>query len=316
MTRFRDSRGWVAALLLLPATAFIIGTSIGSASGAETHAGSGELAASSKLVHPNEKVTLRGHFRPATPTTSAGSTPPASTPTQSVKIQFRAFGAKYWRDASRTRANKSGRFHERIPVKRSGRFRAVSPDGIATHPEKVRVRSVTRAKAEKNAKVGQKVAIRGHVSPAGTSRKVTVKVGGDKLHTRTDKSGDFKAKWNAHNAGTYKVRVRAAGNLIAAGSKTKAGTVSVFRPAGASYYGPGLYGNGVACGGTLTPTTMGVANKTLPCGTKLTIRYHGREVTTKVIDRGPYVAGREFDLTEATRNKLGFGGVGTILVNR
>ena len=83
-----------------------------------------------------------------------------------------------------------------------------------------------------------------------------------------------------------------------------------------SYYGPGLYGNGVACGGTLTPSTIGVAHKTLPCGTKVTIRYHGHTVVAPVIDRGPYVAGRDYDLTEATRNRLGFGGVGTIWTNR
>ena len=65
----------------------------------------------------------------------------------------------------------------------------------------------------------------------------------------------FAATWKPRSAGTSKVRVRAAGNLIAAGSKTKAGRVSVFRPAEASYYGPGLYGNGVACGGTLTAST-------------------------------------------------------------
>ena len=66
---------------------------------------------------------------------------------------------------------------------------------------------------------------------------------------------------------------------------------------------PGLYGNGVACGGTLMPGTMGVANKTLPCGTKVKLRYHGRTVTVPVIDRGPYVAGRDYDLTEAVKER-------------
>jgi len=57
---------------------------------------------------------------------------------------------------------------------------------------------------------------------------------------------------------------------------------------------------------------MGVANKTLPCGTLVTLRYAGRMVRVPVIDRGPYVAGREFDLTEATKRALGFGGVGEV----
>ncbi len=61
---------------------------------------------------------------------------------------------------------------------------------------------------------------------------------------------------------------------------------------------------------------MGVAHKTMPCGTKLTIRYHGRQVRAKVIDRGPYVAGRELDLTEAVKSKLRMPGVAQVLVDR
>jgi hypothetical protein len=59
-----------------------------------------------------------------------------------------------------------------------------------------------------------------------------------------------------------------------------------------SWYGPGFYGNNGACGmvpGGLTPDTVGVAHRTLPCGTKVTFRYNGVTVTTQVIDRGPYV---------------------------
>jgi rare lipoprotein A len=84
-----------------------------------------------------------------------------------------------------------------------------------------------------------------------------------------------------------------------------------FRPALASWYGGG---GSLACGGYLTSSTMGVANKTLPCGTVVTIRYGGRSVRVRVIDRGPYVEGREFDLTEATKTALGFEGVGEIWV--
>ena len=76
--------------------------------------------------------------------------------------------------------------------------------------------------------------------------------------------------------------------LAAAGSD-RARRVNVYRPASASYYGPGLYGNRMACGGTLTPGTVGVAHKTLPCGTKVHLRYRGRTVTAPVIDRGPFV---------------------------
>ena len=66
-----------------------------------------------------------------------------------------------------------------------------------------------------------------------------------------------------------------------------------------SWYGPGFYGNNGACGipGGLQKDTVGVAHRTLPCGTKVTFRYKGRTVTTEVIDRGPYVSGRTWDMT-------------------
>lgn len=317
MTCFRDWRGLVAALLLLPLAALLIGRAAGpaEAQGAQTSPDRPSLSTSEQRVRPNELVTVRGRFRPASTQSGGvgGSAAPASQP---VRIQFRALGSKHWRDARSTRAGKAGRFKERVKIERSGRIRAVSADGRATPTRKVRVRSVTRASVEKRARVGQKVTIRGHVAPAGQRRKVTIRVGGEELRARTNRTGRFRARWKPDDAGRSKVKVRSAGNLVAAGSTAKAGRVTVFRSAEASWYGPGLYGNGVACGGTLKPSTMGVAHKTLPCGTKLTIRYHGRQVRAKVIDRGPYVAGRDYDLTTATKLRLGFPGVGTVLANR
>jgi hypothetical protein len=68
-----------------------------------------------------------------------------------------------------------------------------------------------------------------------------------------------------------------------------------------SWYGPGFYGNAGACGmmgsSGMTEDTVGVAHRTLPCGTKVTFRYQGWTVTTMVIDRGPYVSGRTWDMT-------------------
>jgi rare lipoprotein A (peptidoglycan hydrolase) len=79
----------------------------------------------------------------------------------------------------------------------------------------------------------------------------------------------------------------------------------------ASWYGPGLYGNHLACGGTLQPTTFGVAHKALPCGTKVRLCVR-RCVTAPVIDRGPYVAGRTFDLTAPVRAAIGAGPIATV----
>jgi rare lipoprotein A len=87
---------------------------------------------------------------------------------------------------------------------------------------------------------------------------------------------------------------------------------SPFRYAGASWYGPGLWGRQTACGATLRPTTLGVAHKTLPCGTSVKFVFHGHVLVTQVIDRGPYVNGRAFDLTQAASEALGFEGVGRL----
>ena len=97
---------------------------------------------------------------------------------------------------------------------------------------------------------------------------------------------------------------------------TSPGSVAVFsspmRTAGATWYGPGLYGNGTACGQTLRPGTIGVAHRTLPCGTTVKFSYHGHSLVTKVIDRGPYTPGNDFDLTNGARLALGFEGVGQV----
>ena len=82
----------------------------------------------------------------------------------------------------------------------------------------------------------------------------------------------------------------------------------------ATWYGPGFFGNQTACGQTLTPKTTGVAHKTLPCGTKVVIRYKGRFARTTVIDRGPFANGAAWDLTQATARSLNFTATDTIRV--
>ena len=80
----------------------------------------------------------------------------------------------------------------------------------------------------------------------------------------------------------------------------------------ATWYGPGLYGNTTACGQVLRSGTIGVAHKTLPCGTVVAIAYRGRFLVTKVIDRGPYHPGYTWDLTNGAARLLGFEGVGEV----
>jgi len=165
--------------------------------------------------------------------------------------------------------------------------------------------------------IGAGVTLRGKVRPSGAHRVKVVLSGPDQetLALRTKSNGTFRVKLDAGAIGNYDVIAYNVHGARTHGSHSPARHLTSYRLAGASYYGPGLYGNGVACGGTLEPGTLGVANKTLPCGTKVKLRYHGRQVTVPVIDRGPYVAGRDYDLTEATKDALGFPGVGYVMSN-
>ena len=74
----------------------------------------------------------------------------------------------------------------------------------------------------------------------------------------------------------------------------------------ASYYSPADSGGAFACTGVTYSDwgTLGVAHKTLPCGTKVRFLYRHKKVTVRVVDRGPFVAGRDFDLLIATKRRL------------
>src|ERR1700761_941139 len=74
----------------------------------------------------------------------------------------------------------------------------------------------------------------------------------------------------------------------------------------ATWFGPGFYGQTTACGQTLTPAVVGVANRTLPCGTLVKFSYHGHAAVIPVIDRGPYAHnGAQWDLTSGAASALG-----------
>jgi rare lipoprotein A len=314
MQRFRVTRGRKAALALLPATALLTAGSIGIASGSSDD--QARMATDKNRVKPGTKVRVTGRFpvRQASPTSAVAAD---EGDARGVRIQFRPAGKSNWRKAKTTTTDREGRFAERVKVRVSGRLRAVHADGRRSEVRKVRVKSRVRGKAKRrNVLRGKRVPVTGQVVPRGTKRKVVVRIGGRKLTTRTKKNGRFQVRWKANRTGVFKAKVRAKGNRAAAGSKTRGGKVKVFRRAQASWYGPGFYGNRTACGQTLTPSTVGVANKTLPCGTRLTLRYRGKSVNVRVIDRGPYHGNREFDLTRRTKEQLGFGSTGAVLSTR
>ena len=171
-----------------------------------------------------------------------------------------------------------------------------------------------KVRTSKHVLVGNKVKVKGKISGSAVSRVRVERNKGRGWKTvdvaETGDSGRFRASFPGRNVGGMKVRV------VAAGEVSRPRRAIVYRRVAASYYGPGLYGNRLACGGRLHRGTIGVAHKSLPCGTKVHLRYRGRHVRVRVIDRGPYAAGRTYDLTEATKDRLGFPSTGRVWSSR
>jgi len=95
-------------------------------------------------------------------------------------------------------------------------------------------------------------------------------------------------------------------------SVSRSGAPGGWKTAKVSWYGPGFYGHTMAGGGTLTPTSMVVAHRSMAFGTRIEFQYKGKTCVAVVQDRGPFIAGRTFDLGPGTAKALGFGGVGTV----
>jgi hypothetical protein len=104
---------------------------------------------------------------------------------------------------------------------------------------------------------------------------------------------EFQRRWDLRPSGVV-------------GRETAEALTRSMKRTGATWYGPGLYGNHTACGRVLRRGTIGVAHRSLPCGTKVTFAYHRRYLVVPVIDRGPYSGGYDFDLTNGAREALGF----------
>lgn len=127
--------------------------------------------------------------------------------------------------------------------------------------------------------------------------------------------GSFTARWPANHIGQFQIRgviQSQFGSVARAGDTSPTISTIVYRPSIATNYGTGFYGSRTACGQKLTPTTLGTAHRTLPCGTPVAFYYHGRMIVVPVIDRGPYANHADWDLTEATARKLGAPGIATV----
>lgn len=235
-----------------------------------------------------------------------------------------------WHTVARGVTGARGRFRLRAVVPHSGLLRvsapavavalasAAPPPVSASRARGLRVSarvSVTRSRS--TARTGRLTRWSGRVQPGGSRRPVVLQRRSagrwtTLARTRTRAGGRWTILLRARSAFLSPVRVRASGTANLAPGARRAGRLAILRPALASWYGGG---GRMACGAQLTGATLGVAHKRLPCGTLVTIHYGGRRIRVPVTDRGPFVGPREFDLTAAVKNRLGFGGVGTIWVS-
>jgi rare lipoprotein A len=172
---------------------------------------------------------------------------------------------------------------------------------------------IAPGKSRLNVLAGRRASVRGRVLSGAAGRPARLQRRSGECWATIDRAttragGTFGFAFRPQRTGSARLRV-----LVDA-ARREFGRLNVYRRAAVSWYGPGLYGQKLSCGGRLSPGTLGVAHKTLPCGTRVTLRKGDRVIRVRVVDRGPYVGGREFDLTSATRAKLHFGGVGSLLV--
>ena len=137
-----------------------------------------------------------------------------------------------------------------------------------------------KLEVKRHVMAGNAVKIRGTVTPgrraAGSSSRSAAR---RSRPSGPGKTASFQVRWQAPaRRRSTRSRRSCRARTSAEPRRLARRQINVYRAAQASYYGPGLYGNSTACGRTLTPSTLGVANKSLPCGTKVTFRYRGRTV--------------------------------------
>ena len=94
-------------------------------------------------------------------------------------------------------------------------------------------------------------------------------------------------------------------------------SVSIAHAEMASVYGgrDGYCGSRIANGERVNCSAMTAAHRRLPFGTRVRV-CHGRCVTVRINDRGPFVRGRDIDLSPAAARAIGLDGTGRVTVSR
>jgi len=272
---------------------------------------------------------------------------PAGEAGQRVTLELLPTGGRAWRGIVTGRVRHDGSFRLQAPLRRSGAVRAVGdwtqssapqPQSVSATPASVPTGGASAtssqasaasdgarpASAPQRVAVGAKfqvpggsinlmgsrpIDVRGRLLPGQAGRRVRLQAlrgGGWRTiaTTRTGHRGNFDLHWTPD--GNTRLLVRFAGDRYNLPTAVGAGRVTIYQSSVASWYDDA---GATACG---FHAHYGVANLSLPCGTKVQFYYHGRSVTAVVQDRGPYGAGRTWDLNQNLAAALGFGGVYTV----
>jgi rare lipoprotein A len=279
-----------------------------------------DLTVSPRRVNFGEAVTISG-------------TATAADAGKRVLLQTAALGQSSWRALGAATVGPAGTFRARVIPRRSGLLRAVQQTPAATAADRTASVSLARSTApspQSAVAVGARFTPARHASAVLSSRPVHV--GGKLLpgvagrrvrlqghgthgwHTlstgRTAARGGYRLSFTPGDGDGQRLRMVFDGDGGNAPAVRPAGRVAVLHPALASWYSDA---GTTACG---FHAGLAVANRTLPCGTKVMLRYGSRTVTAVVDDRGPYAGGRDWDLNQNTASALGFGGVGTVWSSR
>ena len=260
---------------------------------------------------------------------------PAADAGKSVVLESAADSAAPWRPVAMARIGRRGGYRFRFVARRSAVFRAVAaPVATADLSSAAAAASSAGATAAASPQTSFKVAARfvvhprqyavlgsggirvaGLLVPATAGRTVRLQSHSGRgwstvAQDQTGRRGRFDLRYHPGSATGRRLRVRFGGDAANGAATGRAGSVSVFYQDVASWYNDA---GDTACG---YHAGLGVANRTLPCGTRVTFHYGSRTVTAVVDDRGPYVGGRDWDLNQNTAAALGFAGVGTVWVSR
>ena len=220
-----------------------------------------------------------------------------------------------WKQQDKATTNDSGRVSFRLGGPRyTGDYRLKS-GGVPSESVRVSVEPVLKIRLKKaDVMRGKQAIVKGVFRPIWSDRQADLKWKDNGEWELIDQmklaDGEFKVTLPAKDVGRR--HIRAVFDRDVRNTYARAGEVlRIHGRDRATWYGPGFFGRRTACGQTYYRDLLGVAHRTLPCGTKVSVLYKGRSVKVPVVDRGPY-GHANWDLTEETAQRLRFRGRETV----